>query len=150
MTVRFLLSKGANLDQAEEMAQTAWARGWEARSQLQFEDRVLPWVNSIAYHRLCSDHRRSARTAELEDGAGAQSGTSNARVDATLLLNRCSALDRSLLKKRYLEGLDMKEIAASQGLSEIAVRVRIHRCQHSLRSAVRNGSGGNGRVAAKC
>lgn len=139
LTVRFLLSKGATLDQAEETAQTAWVRGWEARSQLQLENRVLPWVNSIAYHRLCNVHRGSVKNVELTEIADARPVSAADRVDATILLNRCSPLDRSLMVQRYIEGMDMKEIAARQGLSEIAVRVRIHRCQHSLRSSTRLG-----------
>jgi RNA polymerase sigma-70 factor (ECF subfamily) len=137
LTVRFLLSKGASFDQAEEVAQTAWTRGWEARAQLLLEDRVLPWVNSIAYHRLCNDHRQSARTSELNEIADARVSSSANRVDAAILLNRCSELDRELMVQRYIEGKEMKEIAASEGLSEIAVRVRIHRCQHNLRSSLR-------------
>ncbi len=37
-TIRFLLSKGADIDLAEELAQAAWARGWEARKQLKLND----------------------------------------------------------------------------------------------------------------
>jgi len=140
LTVRFLLSKGATLDQAEETAQTAWVRGWEARSQLQLENRVLPWVNSIAYHRLCNVHRGSVKNVELTEIADSRQPSAAHRVDADILLNRCSPLDRSLMEQRYLEGMDMKEIAARQGLSEIAVRVRIHRCQHTLRSSTRRGT----------
>lgn len=146
LTVRFLLSKGATFDQAEEVAQTAWTRGWEARGQLQLEDRVLPWVNSIAYHRLCNDHRQASRTSELNEIADGKSNSSASRVDAAILLNRCSPLDRELMVQRYIEGKEMKEIAATEGLSEIAVRVRIHRCQHSLRSSLGKGKESNGRA----
>jgi RNA polymerase sigma factor (sigma-70 family) len=135
-TVKFLLSKGASLDQAEETAQTAWVRGWEARGQLQLENRVLPWVNSIAYHRLCNTHRHTSRLIELPELADESTGDAPTCVDADRLLNRCSPLDRHLMVQRYFEGMDMKEIAARQGLSEIAVRVRIHRCQQNLRSSL--------------
>jgi|SoiMethySBSTD1v2_1073268.scaffolds.fasta_scaffold468992_2 RNA polymerase sigma factor (sigma-70 family) len=137
LTVRFLLSKGATPDQAEETAQTAWARGWEARSQLQLENRVLAWVNTIAYHRLCEGYRYTVENVELTDIADPKSGSEATRFDAAILLNRCSALDRPLMEQRYIEGMGMKEIAARMGLSEIAVRVRIHRCQHRLRSSIR-------------
>jgi DNA-directed RNA polymerase specialized sigma24 family protein len=33
-TRRFLLARGAPLEEAEEIAQAAWARGWEYRDQL--------------------------------------------------------------------------------------------------------------------
>src|SRR6202158_5719138 len=47
-TRRFLLSRGAPLDEAEEIAQAAWARGWEYRDQLRDPGLVGYWVNSIA------------------------------------------------------------------------------------------------------
>src|ERR1700724_301441 len=47
-TRRFLLSRGAGLEEAEEIAQAAWARGWEYRDQLRDPALVGFWVNSIA------------------------------------------------------------------------------------------------------
>jgi RNA polymerase sigma factor (sigma-70 family) len=138
MTVRFLLAKGANVDVAEELAQSAWARGWEAREQLQLEDRILPWVNSIAYHRFCNDQRR-ARHVELTEITDTKVPSAAMALDAEKLLNLCSPFDKTLLMQRYVDGMELKEIAAAQGLSEIAVRVRIHRCRCCLRSLVENG-----------
>jgi len=140
VTVRFLRSKGASMDAAEELAQAAWARGWEAREQLQIEDRILPWINSIAYHRFCNDQRRSVRHSQLfETSDGSTPHPANA-LDAGAILNLCSPIEKTLLTKRYFEGLEMKEIAAALGLTEMAVRVRIHRCQCALRARVLRGS----------
>ena len=47
-TRRFLVSRGAPIDEAEEIAQAAWARGWEYRAQLRDPGLVSYWVNSIA------------------------------------------------------------------------------------------------------
>ncbi len=144
MTVRFLLAKGANVDTAEELAQSAWARGWEAREQLHLENRILPWVNSIAYHRFCNDQRR-ARHVELTEITDPKTPSAATALDAAALLNRCSPFDKTLLTQRYMDGMELKEIAAIQGLSEIAVRVRIHRCRCCLRALVEKG-GRNGRA----
>lgn len=137
LTVRFLLSKGANFDQAEELAQNAWVRGWEARAQLRLADRVLPWVNSIAYHRFCNDRRR-APAVELTDPA--TSGIpSDTAMDAGIVLKLCTPVEQGLLTQRYIQGMEVKEIAEARGLSEIAVRVRLHRCQRNLRARLRRG-----------
>ena len=48
LTVRLLLSRGAPRDRAREVAQAAWARGWERLSQLRNESLVVTWVNTIA------------------------------------------------------------------------------------------------------
>lgn len=136
LTVRFLLSKGANADSAEELAQTAWVRGWEARSQLRFEERILPWINSIAYRRFCSDRRYAMRFSELADLTEPTAPAPSAVLDAGILLRLCSPSDRRILKQRYLEDMEIKEIAEVSGLTETAVRVRIHRCRRSLRSRI--------------
>ena len=133
-TTRFLLSKGASLDLAEEVAQGAWVRGWEARAQLQLPGRLLQWINTIAFHRLCNDHRQSVRHSELTELADTRPGEPLAALDAELLMNRCSAFEKALLTQRYVEGMELKAIALTHGLSEIAVRLRIHRCKCSLRS----------------
>lgn len=134
LTVRLLRSKGASADQAEEVAQSAWARGWEVRGQLLAPELVLPWVNSIAYHRLCSGHRRSSKHVALTDRASASHSGLALRAEARTLLNRCKPHDRALLIQRYYEGLGIREIAERLGMSEVAVRVRIHRCQNGLRA----------------
>ena len=40
-TVRFLASTGAPMELAEEVAQAAWARGWERLSQLRHAKALL-------------------------------------------------------------------------------------------------------------
>ncbi len=146
-TTKFLISKGAALDLAEEVAQGAWVRGWEARDQLHLQDRLLPWVNTIAFHSLCTDHRRSVRYTELADVADSRSPEPVAAIDAGILMNRCSPFEKALLTQRYVDGMDLKAIAETHGLSEIAVRLRIHRCQCGLRSLIGRGfNDTNGRL----
>lgn len=134
LTVGFLRSKGANPDTAEEVAQTAWARGWEALSTLRSGSKIVPWVNSIAYHRFCNDQRRAAQQRQLTDAAGSHDTDRNAVLDAGTVLKLCSPPERELLTMKYLEGMETREIAATQGLTEVAVRVRLHRCHASLRA----------------
>jgi RNA polymerase sigma factor (sigma-70 family) len=133
-TVRFIRCKGASAEEAEEVAQGAWARGWEAREQLKSEDCVIPWVNSIAYRRFCNDRRRSSRSVALKDVTDAAAAPKTEPVDAKNLLSKCSGVDRSLLEARYFGDLSMNEIGRRHGMSAGAVRVRIHRCQSNLRS----------------
>ncbi len=141
-TIRFLLAKGADIDMAEELAQAAWVRGWEAREQLQSEDRLLPWINTIAFHWLCNDRRRFLRQSPLPaDVLDWRNHDTTTTLDANMLLAHCSTLEKALLNDRYVDGREMKEIAASKGLSEIAVRVRIHRCQRALRVIAQRGGG---------
>ncbi|BDC53040.1 hypothetical protein F183_A53550 [Bryobacterales bacterium F-183] len=137
LTVRFLLSKGAPPDVAEEVSQSAWARGWEARAQLLLKEKLIPWINRIAYHRFCNDRKRVNRHSGLEETVvAAPRQNTQERLDAGKVLEMCKPRDQKLLAQRYLAGMEMKEIAAAQGISEIAVRVRLHRCQCGIRTAI--------------
>src|SRR5450631_66866 len=66
LTTRLLLSKGLSIEEAEEFAQSAWARGWEARHQLREPDRIMTWVNTIAMHKMYSAKRSGHREEELQ------------------------------------------------------------------------------------
>src|SRR5271163_1008325 len=48
LTVRFLISRGVQRDNAEEAAQAAWVKGWERLGQLRKDSFVVMWVNTIA------------------------------------------------------------------------------------------------------
>src|SRR5215472_16055694 len=69
-TRRFLISRGAPTDEAEEIAQAAWARGWEYREQLRDPGLVGYWVNSIA-RNLFRARFRSPLAVPLEQGRDA-------------------------------------------------------------------------------
>lgn len=133
LTLRFLLSRGAAADVAEEMAQAAWAKGWECRAQLQRPHMIGAWVNSIAKNmlknRLRSDQRLEALTETAKsDGMTAMS------VDMKRILNKCEPRDSAILRGFYVEGYTTEEIANQVGLTPVAVRVRMLRLRNALRS----------------
>lgn len=134
-TIRLLLSKGLLLEEAEELAQAAWVRGWEAQHQLKQSERVVAWVNSIAMNAMYNLKRRTKRMEQLEENGSAHTTTAavGARIDAARLLARCSPLDRSLIVHRFAGGYVMDEIAQIHGISAVATRVRIHRAKAALR-----------------
>lgn len=135
-TLRLLIAKGVGVDEAEEFAQSAWARGWEAREQLKDPSRLIAWVNSIALNKLFNERRRGRRFEELDNGQAlrAPASTIHEKIDADRMLSQCSALDRNLLLDRYEGGMEMEEIAARHGMTSVAARVRMHRSRLALRS----------------
>lgn len=98
-TVRFLQSRGANLDRAEEAAQAAWARGWQYRHELRDESLLRCWIDVIAI-RL---HRRSlayeSRYCDLRTDLGWMGGINAVVIDARKLLNLASEKDRLILEQ---------------------------------------------------
>ena len=133
-TVRFLISRGAQRDGAQEAAQAAWVRGWERLSQLRNQEMVLMWVNTIAlnaYRRLL---RREALMLPLLETA------SNFKFDATSIdvarvLKLCQPKEGALLEQT-IHGVSVGEIARAEGVSETAIRIRLMRARRAARSRI--------------
>lgn len=129
-TRRFLLSRGAGLEEAEEIAQAAWVRGWEFRDQLRDPGLVGFWVNSIA-RNLFRAKFRSKAVVPIE-GVDAPYMLNLEEIELHRLLERCSRRDRELLE-RSLQGYSAEEIARDEGITPTGIRVRLLRIRQALR-----------------
>lgn len=134
-TRRFLQLRGAPLEEAEEIAQAAWARGWEYRAQLRDPVLVGYWVNSIARNLYRARFRAPA--AVPLDPAHDRPGSS---IDVNVielngLLRHCSRRDRDLVEKS-LEGYSAEEIAKDAGITPTGIRVRLLRVRQALRRKI--------------
>jgi RNA polymerase sigma factor (sigma-70 family) len=129
-TLRFILARGAPFEEADEIAQAAWARGWEFRHQLRDPGLVSFWVNSIARNLFRARFRAPLQT-EMEDSSAAYTLNIEA-IDVVRLLDRCSERDRALLE-RSLEGYSAEEIARTEGITPTGIRVRLLRIRNLLR-----------------
>jgi DNA-directed RNA polymerase specialized sigma24 family protein len=130
-TRRFLLSRGAAVEEAEEIAQAAWVRGWEFRDQLRDPGLVGFWVNSIARNLFRARFR--ARLTMPMDGVEAPYSMNLEEIELRRLLERCSGRDRRLLEQS-LEGYSAEEIAQTEGITSTGIRVRLLRIRQSLRN----------------
>ena len=131
-TRRFLLSRGAALDEAEEIAQAAWARGWEYRDQLRDPSMVSFWVNSIA-RNLFRARFRTPPTIPLEGIDPSYTMGLEEQIEVRRMLDLCPERDRALLAKS-LEGYSAEEIAQDQGISSTCIRVRMLRIRQGIRA----------------
>jgi RNA polymerase sigma factor (sigma-70 family) len=129
-TRRFLLSRGAPLEEAEEIAQAAWARGWEFRDQLRDPSLVSFWVNSIARNLFRARFRAPIQT-EIDD-SNAMYTLDLSTIELGRMLDRCPRRDRHLLEQS-LEGYSAEEIARSEGITPTGIRVRLLRVRNALR-----------------
>ena len=131
-TRRFLMSRGAQMEEADEIAQAAWVRGWEYRQQLRDPSLIGYWVNSIA-RNLFRARFRSVQPLPLEgmlDPAYTMGLEDDLEVQR--LLEKCAAKDRALLEKT-LDGYSAEEIAEGEGISSTGIRVRLLRIRQHLR-----------------
>lgn len=134
-TIRFILSKGLNHSEAEEIAQTAWARGWERRAQLHDLKALPAWINTIALNMLRNVVRRRKREVTFEGyyfPSSRPAGTA-ARLDLQRMLSSCNPLDQTLFRLRHFEGLTTPEAARRCGLSAVTARVRLMRARRRIR-----------------
>lgn len=130
-TCRFLISRGAPRDEAEEIAQAAWVRGWEYREQLRDPGLVSYWVNSIA-RNLFRARFRTALPVPLESAKEPAYVFDTDAIDVRTVLGRCSHRDRELFE-RAMQGYSADEIARDSGVSSTGIRVRLLRARRSLR-----------------
>src|SRR5271168_904031 len=131
-TRRFLLARGAPMEEAEEIAQAAWARGWEFRDQLRDPGLVSYWVNSIA-RNLYRARFRTAVPVPLEHVQEPSYAFDTSAIDLRKLLEACSNRDRALLE-RTLQGYTAEELSETAGISSTGIRVRLLRARQSLRA----------------
>lgn len=129
-TRRFLLAGGAPIDEAEEIAQAAWVRGWEYRNQLRDPEMVGFWVNSIA-RNLFRARFRGPAPVPIE-GVHPSYTFDMEALEIERLLDRCPMRDRALLE-RNLEGYSAEEIARETGITSTGIRVRLLRLRNLLR-----------------
>lgn len=134
-TVRFLLSRGISPSTAEEIAQAAWARGWERLSALRETSKVGAWVNTIALNLLRRHVQNSKRLVALYPNSDSPRVTPCAeRTDAHKMLNALSEDDRRIMLMHAVQGCSSKEIGNACRLSDVAVRVRLCRSKARLRT----------------
>ena len=131
LTVGFLISRGVHRDNAEELAQAAWVKGWERLGQLRDSNMVLTWMNSIALniHRSCM--RREPFLQTLPE-LTTPPKVNLAAIDVRRILKTCKKNDRMVLTRHYLEGYKVQEIARAHGWTETAVRIRLLRARRAV------------------
>jgi len=130
-TRRFLISRGAQKEDAEEIAQAAWVRGWEYRDQLRAPELVGYWVNAIA-RNLFRARFRAHSEVWLGEHWDPSYSMSLDWIEVGRMLERCPGRDRELLEQ-ILEGYSAEEIAKESGITSTGIRVRLLRARQALR-----------------
>ncbi|MEO8096476.1 MAG: RNA polymerase sigma factor [Acidobacteriota bacterium] len=137
-TVRALRYRGASLDRAEDLAQAAWLQGWRKLDQLRNETLLVSWINMIAmnfHRRLGPREDRYQALVEFDLAGGAE--VDSAPMDVDRILQMCVPRDRALFEHQ-LDGLTTQEMAEQQGVSEVAIRLRLFRARRDVRSKLQS------------
>ena len=100
--------------------------------------RLGPWVNAIARHKIIDAMRkRGTRRAEpIEDFAdilpSPQDEDASALTDARKLVDQLPARQRDIVQSVSLDGQSIAATAKRLAMSEVAVRVALHRALKAL------------------
>ena len=152
--VAFCAHVSGSWDAAEDLAQETLLEAWRARGRLHDSDGLAPWLTAIA-RNVCLRWRRSKgrESAYLangealsdaleawgaEDGDGLADGVERLEVSASLenALATLPQVTRAALIGTYVDETPQAQLATRLGLSEGALRVRLHRGKLALRQAL--------------
>jgi RNA polymerase sigma-70 factor (ECF subfamily) len=152
---RVIRSVVTNDDEAEDVLQEAWVRAYEHLEQFEGRASFATWVTRIAFHEALARTRNSKRWTPLQNSGGGIMAEADRR-QTTLETPETSAIRgqlgrmlqaavdalpeayRSVFVLREVEQLSTSETVECLGLSEEAVKTRLHRSRALLRRDLEN------------
>jgi RNA polymerase sigma-70 factor (ECF subfamily) len=126
---------------AEDVLQQAWLGVYKNLAQFRGDASFPTWATRIAVNEAIALTRKRPMVAEVVDSASQVApDTDLARAQVGALLEHCLANipqgNREVMVLRDILELDTAETAACLGLTEEAVRVRLHRARAAIAAAV--------------
>ena len=123
-----------NTDEAEDIAQDAMVKLWLMREQLTLP---IAGMASIVTRNLCIDALRKKHQtvdiAQLPDEA--DFSDDGEQIEQMLkVIDSLPSTQRTILRMRYLQGMEMREIALVLGSTEVAVRKTLSRARKVVRN----------------
>ena len=134
-------------DLASDLTQETYRRAWAAIASFDGRAAFATWLYRIAYTTFLNHLRRPRRVVPLEDEVAsvAASGAEDGET-AVLRSEQGERMRRAVLSlpetlrdtvaARFWGGLPVREIAASEGLSEVAIRKRLRKAYGLLQTAL--------------
>jgi RNA polymerase sigma-70 factor, ECF subfamily len=152
---RFLLASLRNKESAENLTQECFVRAYQARAQFRGDASITTWLMHIAAN-LVRTHESSSRLKFWRralksdvDLAGAgdfipdrqtspeQMAAAREQVQRIWrIAGRLSIKQRTVFLLRFVEDMDLLEIAAITGMKEGTVKTHLFRALQSVRAAI--------------
>ncbi len=145
---RFILASLRDQDAAETLTQECLVRAWKAREQFRGDAGVKTWLMRIAVN-LVRDHQTSARLKfwrkqlDFSDAARMVADRQKSPEAAALAKGQIQAVwkaaaglshkQRTVLLLRFVEDMEILEIAAATGMKEGTVKVHLFRALQNVR-----------------
>ena len=130
-----------NKDEADDLAQDALVKAYLACSGFRDGGKFRSWLFKIAHNTFLSYKRSLKPTLSIDDAcvqALPQSGSGEgASSDLYLALSMLPPKERSSITLFYLNGYNIKEIAAITEVSQDAVKQQLSRGREKLRAILK-------------
>ena len=131
----------ASPEAADEAAQEAILRAWRHRDRCRHPERPHGWLRRIAHNEAVREvARRPNEVLAAEPFPYETRSDTDGEVDERLVVSdalaKLSEADQELVRLRYYEDLTCAMLADHFGLSEAAVKVRLHRLRRRLRQGL--------------
>ena len=130
-----------NRDEADDLAQDALVKAYLACSGFSDGGKFRSWLFKIAHNTFLSYKRSLKPTLSIDDAcvqALPQSGSGEgASSDLYLALSMLPPKERSSITLFYLNGYNIKEIAAITEVSQDAVKQQLSRGRDKLRAILK-------------
>jgi RNA polymerase sigma-70 factor (ECF subfamily) len=124
---------------AEDAAQEAAVRAWRRRDSCQTPERPASWISRIARNEALR-FVRPVRTVLLEEtdlpAEASHEDEVLGKTDLARAIDALSGLDRELVRGRFWDDLDYRQLSLRLDISEGTARVRLHRALGRLREAL--------------
>jgi len=127
--------------EAEDVLQQAWLDIFRNLSQFRGDAAFTTWATRIAVNAAIAQVRKRPVVAEVKDGPGGQAPddiVDHAQLGALLeeTLQQLPQGHREVMVLRDVLELDTAETAEALGLTEEAVRVRLHRARAAVAASL--------------
>ncbi len=152
---RFVLASVRDHDVAQTLTQDCFFRAHQSRSRFRGDASLQTWLMQIAVN-LVRDHARNRRfqfwkrvPSEPADGQGMRERLANGEIDPErnlLVKERVAAVwnaasqlperQRTVFLLRFVEDMELLEIAAVMGLKEGSVKIHLFRALRRVRADV--------------
>ena len=152
---RFLLASLRDRETAENLTQDCFLKAYQARARFRGEASVSTWLMQIAVNTMRSHEtnrrlmfwRRTERAgvdatlaeAWLADGHSSPEELAQARQELAAIwdaVERLSARQRSVFLLRFVEEMQLLEIAEVTGMKEGTVKAHLFRALESVRKRI--------------
>lgn len=137
---RFLLKRLGDKEEAQDLAQETFARAYRYRHNYSYRGYNYNTYLYTVARRLLSDHYRKRPVVKLDDLEMEQKHhTAHTpekialRREAWRTIEQLRPQEKEILKKKYLEGKSVREIAQETGKSENAVKLTLSRGRERIR-----------------